>query len=192
MIEVIDIGLVDYKEGVAFMREVHSGAVKRGDKNYLILCQHYDVYTVGKHESKVFPVRTIRTDRGGSVIFHTPGQQIFYFVFKVKSPMSFYRKVVNSFYRPLKSLNPQIEYIHRIPGFYVGNRKLGFLGFRYKDGYSLHGVAINYDVDLEKFNKISPCGLEGYQTTSLIREDVKINLEELKRLLVESVSASFR
>lgn len=191
-IETIDIGLVDYIKGLEFMRELHSKAKQENNVNYLILCQHYDVYTVGKNEKRDFPVETVKTDRGGSVVFHTPGQQIFYFVFKVISPMNFYRRVINAFSKPLKEINPGIEYIHKIPGFYIQNRKLGFLGFKYEDGYTLHGVAINYDVDLDKFNRVHPCGLEGFYATSLVNEGARVSLDYLKDTIVKSIQDSFR
>lgn len=190
-IEVIELGLVDYTDAIKEMRHIHKMAVEDGSTDVLILCEHHDVYTVGKNEGRDFPVEVVKTDRGGSVVFHTPGQQIFYFVFKVRSPVSFYRKVVRSFDTVLKRLNSRIEYIHTIPGFYVENRKLGFLGFKFENGYSLHGVAVNHDVNLEKFNLIEPCGLKGYSATSLKNEGVEISQSELKSMLVDSIVKNF-
>lgn len=191
-IEVIDIGLTDYTECIDFMNKIHIDASNKREKNYLILCQHYDVYTVGFNEKREFPVETIKTDRGGSIVFHTPGQQIFYFVFAVKSPRIFYRKIIDSFYKPLKQLDNRIVYLPKIPGFYIDNRKLGFLGFRYKNGYSLHGVAINHNVNLEKFNLINPCGLEGYKATSLKEEGIDIDIQDLKSNIVRSIKENFK
>lgn len=191
-LNIIDLGLIEYEYAQKEMRDIHKRAVKDSMNDYLILCQHYDIYTVGKNESRTFPVEVTKTDRGGSIVFHTPGQQIFYFVFKVKTPMLFYKKVIKSFERPLKDLSERIEYIHKIPGFYIENRKLGFLGFKYENGYSLHGVAINHDVDLEKFNIINPCGLEGYVATSLIKENIHIDIELLKHKFIDSIVENFK
>ncbi|MEZ0323601.1 MAG: lipoyl(octanoyl) transferase LipB [Hydrogenothermaceae bacterium] len=189
--EILDIGLIKYQQAIKFMNEIYSTALENR-KNYLILCQHYDVYTIGYNEKRDFPVETVKTDRGGSIVFHTPGQQIFYFVFEVKSPRIFYRKVIDSFYKPLKQLDSRITYLPKIPGFYIDNRKLGFLGFRYKNGYSLHGVAINHDVNLEKFNIINPCGLEGYKATSLKEEGINIDIQDLKDIMVKSIVENFK
>lgn len=191
-IEVIELGLICYEDAIKKMRQIHNVAVKDGNTDFLILCQHHDVYTVGKNERRDFPVKVLKTDRGGSVVLHAPGQQIFYFVFKVKSPMSFYRKVVKSFETPLKELDSRVKYIHKIPGFYIENRKLGFLGFKFENGYSLHGVAINHDVDLKKFNTIKPCGLDGYVATSLTRENINISLENLKQVMTNSIMTNFK
>lgn len=190
-IELVELGLVDYHTAMKKMRQIHKAAVQKGDTDFLIMCQHYDVYTAGQNENREFPVAVVKTDRGGSVVFHTPGQQIFYFVFRVKSPVVFYRKVVRSFEAVLKQLDSRIVYVHRIPGFYVENRKLGFLGFRFENGYSLHGVAINNDVDLQKFNLIEPCGLKGYTATSLRSEGVEISEAQLKETVVKSVLRNF-
>lgn len=191
-IEILNIGLIDYEYGLNLMREIHKRACQEHKKNYLILCQHNDVYTVGYNERREFGVKALRTDRGGSIVFHAPGQQIFYFVFRVRSQMIFLRKVINSFYEPLKNLDKRITYINKMPGFYIEKRKLGFLGFRFENGYSIHGVAINYDVDIDKFNLIDPCGLTGYTATSLVKEGINIGIEELIDMLVNSIKQNFR
>lgn len=191
-LKIIDLGLTEYDYAQDKMRQIHSRAIKEGLSDYLILCQHYDVYTVGKNENRKFCVDVKKTDRGGSIMFHAPGQQIFYFVFKVKTPMLFYKNVIKSFEKPLKNLSDKIEYIHSIPGFYIQNRKLGFLGFKYQNGYSLHGVAINYNIDLDKFNLINPCGLEGYKATSIVNEHINVDLETLNQDIIKSIIKNFK
>jgi Lipoate-protein ligase B len=63
MIEIVNIGLINYEDGLNIMKDFHKKAVEN-DKNYLLICQHYDVYTVGQNEDKNFPVSVIKTDRG--------------------------------------------------------------------------------------------------------------------------------
>lgn len=190
-INVIDLGIVDYLQAYEEMKKIHSIAVEN-QENYLILCEHYDVYTIGQNEKgENFPVPVIKTDRGGSITFHGVGQPIFYFVFKVDSPKNFYRKVVKSFDEVFKTLSDKIYYDFKNPGFYVENRKVASLGFRYSKGYSLHGVAVNHSVDLKKFNIIKPCNLNGYTATSLINEGINIEKEELKNKVVEKIKKFF-
>ncbi|ACN99590.1 lipoyl(octanoyl) transferase LipB [Sulfurihydrogenibium azorense] len=189
--KIIDLGILDYLEGYKEMRNIHSKAVESGE-NYLILCQHYDVYTVGENEKEEnFPVPVVKTDRGGSITFHGIGQPIFYFVFRVNSPKIFYRKVVKSFDEVFKSLSDKIYHDFKNPGFYIEKRKLASLGFRYSKGYSLHGVAVNHSVNLEKFNLIKPCNLDGYTATSLIAEGINIDIDNLKNEVIKKLYKNF-
>jgi len=190
MIEILNLGLIDYQDGLSIMKDFHKKALEN-NKNYLLICQHYDIYTVGQNENKNFPVNVIKTDRGGSITFHGPGQPIFYFIFKVKSPIVFYKKVVKSFDIVFKSLCEKIYHDFKNPGFYIENRKLASIGFKYSKGYSLHGVAVNHSVDLEKFNLIKPCNLDGYVATSLINEGIEIELDELVRIITNSILENF-
>ncbi|MMZ69096.1 Octanoyltransferase [compost metagenome] len=77
------------------------------------------------------------------------------------------------------------------PGFYIENRKLCSLGFRYKNGVSLHGVSLNVDVDLEFHNRINPCGLQNVIATSLKHEGIDIDCNEVDRWIVGSVVKVF-
>ena len=190
MIEVINLGLIDYKDALNIMKQYHKKALEN-NKNYLLICQHYDVYTVGENEDKDFPVAVVKTDRGGSITFHGIGQPIFYFVFKVKSQINFYKKVVKSFDEVFKSLSDKIYHDFKNPGFYIENRKLASVGFRFSKGFSLHGVAVNHSVDLEKFNIIKPCNLDGYVATSLLAEGIEIELEELVSRITDSILENF-
>jgi len=191
MIEIVNLGLIDYQDGLNIMKDFHKKAVEN-DKNYLLICQHYDIYTVGQNEDKNFPVSVIKTDRGGSITFHGPGQPIFYFIFKVKSPIVFYKKVVKSFDMVFKPLCEKIYHDFKNPGFYIENRKLASIGFKYSKGYSLHGVAVNHSVDLDKFNLIKPCNLDGYIATSLINEGIGIELDELVSRITNSILKNFQ
>lgn len=189
--KILNLGTVEYLSAYEKMKEIHSVAVQ-SQENYLLICEHYDVYTVGQNEKEEnFPVAVVKTDRGGSITFHGVGQPIFYFVFKVDSPKIFYRKVIKSFDEVFKSLSPKIYHNFKNPGFYIENRKLASLGFRYSKGYSLHGVAVNHSVDLEKFNKIKPCNLDGYIATSLINEKIEIDKENLISMVVEKIKKNF-
>ncbi|HEV09474.1 MAG: lipoyl(octanoyl) transferase LipB [Sulfurihydrogenibium sp.] len=190
-INVIHLGIVEYEYGYQEMKKIHSTAVQ-SEENYLILCEHYDVYTVGQNEKEEnFPVPVIKTDRGGSITFHGLGQPIFYFVFKVESPKVFYKKVIKSFSEVFNLLSDKIYHDFKNPGFYVENRKIASLGFRYSKNYSLHGVAVNHSVDLDKFNLIKPCNLDGYSATSLIKEGINVDKEKFKSMVVESILKNF-
>ena len=168
------------------MDEVHAQACMDG-QNHLILCSHPLCYTVGSDDPGGWPVETIPADRGGSITCHSPGQLVVYFCFQAHEPATFYRKVRRVYDGLFAQLLPEARYDARRPGWYVENRKIASLGFRYRNGVSLHGVALNVEVDLEAHNRVAPCNLDGVTATSLTKEGVKISSVELENHLVDII-----
>ncbi len=184
-------GLIPYEEAVKKMEEIHLSAVKYG-ANHLIVCQHPDVFTVGQEAwEKRFDVKTLKTDRGGSISCHSPGQNIYYFCFQSPYPARFFSKVTSVFGSFFKTSLPCVIYNKDRPGFYIHSRKLSSLGFRYKEGVSLHGVSVNVDVDLFLHNLVNPCGLEGISASSLRAEGLTLTCQEVDEAIIKSVLREF-
>ncbi len=184
-------GEIPYKEGYQKMLRVHKEASKDG-KNHLIFCSHPLCYTVGKTEDKEWGVDTIQTDRGGSITCHSSGQIISYFCFQAYNPVLFYRKVLRAFNLFFKDTLPSVSYDSNRPGWYIDNRKIASIGFRYKNGVSLHGVSLNISIDLIEHQKIPPCGLDGVIATSLEAEGFSLKIEEVENILLKNISQSFK
>ncbi len=182
-------GSVEYEIARERMRKVHSLARKDG-QNHLIFCSHPKVFTVGSDGGE-WPVPTIRTDRGGSITCHSEGQSVSYFCFQAQKPPLFYRRVLNAYRALFDELLPKALYDKERPGFYIGGRKIASLGFRYSEGVSLHGVALNVDVDLKFHALVAPCNLDGVVPTSLVAEGVTLSMEEVESLLLEKISEAF-
>ena len=183
-------GEVEYLKARQMMQEVHSQAVEDG-KNHLILCSHPNIFTVGSDVQESFSVETTQSDRGGSITCHTPGQNIYYFCFDAKNPARFYKKVLHSFEDFFVKYLPEVKYDKNNPGFYNKNRKIAALGFRYSQGVSLHGVALNVDVDLAFHAQVSPCNLEDIVPTSLVNEGVFLSQESVNEALLISIQKRF-
>ena len=185
-----DWGLLPYREARERMDAVHTEAVRDG-KNHLILCSHPAVFTVGSDGGGPWPVPVVPTDRGGSVTCHSEGQAVFYFCFQVREPAAFYRRVRQAFDAFFARVLPAARYDAKRPGWYVDRRKVASLGFRYRQGVSLHGVALNVDVDLAFHSLVAPCGLEGVTPTSLAAEGVPMAPEEVFETLVRHIADTF-
>ena len=183
-------GEVEYNKAREMMQEVHTLAQKDG-KNHLILCSHPDIFTVGVAEDEQFAVRVVQSDRGGSITCHSVGQNIFYFCFQVQNPARFYKKVVQSFEKFFEKYLPTVAYNKAQAGFYTQNRKIASLGFRYSHGVSLHGVALNVDVDLAFHSQVNPCNLEGIVPTSLHSEGCMLTQEAVDKEIVSLLERSF-
>jgi len=186
-----DWDLLAYSQARKKMDEVHSQACEDG-QNHLILTQHPKVFTVGRNAWDLsWDVNTIQCDRGGSICCHSEGQNIYYFCFHVPSPTRFYTKVVESFYHFFQKHLPAAVFDRKNPGFYVENRKIASLGFRYRNGVSLHGVALNITPDLDYHQKVDPCGLKHIIPTSLENEGVMMDCTKVNREIIEYICESF-
>jgi lipoyl(octanoyl) transferase len=183
-------GLVEYGVAYAAMKRVHAQAVQDGE-NHLILCSHPSVFTVGSDDKGQWSVPTVRTDRGGSITCHSEGQAVAYFCFQAFEPPLFYRRVRGAYEDLFAMLLPKVYYDKERPGFYLENRKVASLGFRYRLGVSLHGVALNVDVDLAFHAQVNPCNLEGVVPTSLVEEGVGVSSDEVNEKIIEVVRQRF-
>ena len=185
-----DWGEVPYGDAMGRMRGIHQQAVEGGD-NHLIFCSHPDIFTVGTDDKNQWGVPTVRSDRGGAITCHSPGQLVTYFCFQAKIPARFYAKVLEAYSRFFEETLPAVTYDKKRPGFYIENRKIASLGFRYSNGVSLHGVSLNIDVDLALHNRVNPCGLEGIHATSLAAEGTEVAMEIVKTALQTQISEVF-
>jgi len=184
-------GVLDYGVAYGAMKGVHVQALQDGE-NHLILCSHPSVFTVGSDDKGKWSVPTVRTDRGGSITCHSEGQAVAYFCFQVSEPPLFYRRVRRAYEDLFAMLLPIVRYDRENPGFYLDNRKIASLGFRYRSGVSLHGVALNVDVDLAFHAQVNPCNLDGIVPTSLAQEGVEVSLDEVNEKIIEVIAKQFK
>jgi len=142
----------------------------------LWLLQHTPVYTLGKNgkpehilDAQHIPV--IKSDRGGQVTYHGPGQVIVYTLLDLNRMHIGVRELVtrieNSVINLLEDYGIRANARKDAPGVYVDGRKIAALGLRVRKGRSFHGLALNVDMDLEPFARINPCGHQGLEVTQL-------------------------
>lgn len=183
-------GELTYTQAREQMQSVHAKA-QQDAQNHLIVCSHPAVFTVGSDEKKQFDVATVQSDRGGSITCHSSGQNIYYFCFPVLQPAQFYRKVLNAFEEFFMTNLPEVKYDKKNPGFYSENRKIASLGFRYSQGVSLHGVALNVDVDLALHSQVPPCNLTNILPTSLKNEGLLLTQKAVDEQIVQLLENHF-
>lgn len=183
-------GEIEYTKAREQMDICHAKAQQDG-QNHLILCSHPAVFTLGSDAKQAFAVPTLKSDRGGSITCHSSGQNIYYFCFQVKQPARFYKKVLEAFESFFMKNLPQVKYEKNKPGFYIQNRKIASLGFRYSRGVSLHGVAVNVDVDLDFHAMVSPCNLKNILPTSLKNEGVTLTAEVVNEQMIHLIGKHF-
>jgi lipoyl(octanoyl) transferase len=142
----------------------------------LWLLEHPPVYTLGQagrveHLLAPGTIPVVRTDRGGQVTYHGPGQLVAYLLLDLRAAGLGVRPLVSLLEQTLVDLLDEWgiagEARPDAPGVYVDGRKIASLGLRVRRGCSYHGIALNVDLDLEPFARIDPCGFPGLAVTRL-------------------------
>ena len=182
-------GLINYQE----CRDEMIALVKSSPKiHHIWVVEHPPVFTIGISEknieedlSKNPPV--IKTDRGGKITFHAPGQIVIYFILNLKEvsfkPTSLTSTILNSTSDTLWSFGLEHQINLEDPGIYINNKKIASIGMRIKNHISYHGLSINFETDLKTFNSINPCGLD-VEACNLI-DYIDIDKQELLKKLLQ-------
>ena len=170
-----ELGVADYESTWLAMKHFTDGRDKHtADEVWLV--QHPPVFTqgqAGKAEHLLLPgdIPVVKSDRGGQVTYHGPGQLVAYLMLDVRRLGFGVRELVTRMEQCLIDLLASygVTAVARpdAPGVYVEGAKIASLGLRIRNGCSFHGLALNVDMDLEPFRRINPCGYAGLAMTQL-------------------------
>lgn len=203
---VVDLGHMAYLPCVERQLELLD-EVATGAPDTLIFVEHDPVLTLGAnfHEENLLfnreeyerrGIEVIQTDRGGDVTYHGPQQLVIYPIFNVAR----HGRDLHKWLRDLEEtmiLNAAHFGVSaaRFPpntGAWVGGRKLAAIGIKVKRWVSMHGIALNCNNDLEPFEWIVPCGIQGYGVTSLSTEvGSEITIDEAKPVVAAAFTSVF-
>ena len=155
--------------------------INNNKKSDLIwLLEHEEVYTAGKSykEEEILnkDIKLIKTNRGGKVTYHGPGQLICYFVIDLKKRKKDIRRFITliekSIIESLSEFNIKSFGDPKNIGIWVDDKKdikkIAAIGVRVSKWIAYHGFAINVNNDLSKYQNIIPCGISNKGVTSLI------------------------
>ncbi len=168
------LGRVDY---LPTWRAMQDFTARRdaATQDELWLLQHPPVYTLGiAGKPEHLPrsdngVPLVRTDRGGQITYHGPGQLVVYLLLDMRRRGLSVRPLVRlmelAVIDLLASFGVTAAGRVEAPGVYVGNAKIAALGLRIRNGCCYHGLALNVDMDLTPFHAINPCGYPGLEVT---------------------------
>lgn len=171
----------DYQQTLAAMREF-TATRDAATADEIWLVEHPPVFTLGlagRTEHLLGPgdIPVIRTERGGQVTYHGPGQVVAYTLIDLRRRALLVRDLVCRLEQAaIDTLAGHgVPAVRRsgAPGVYVADAagqpgaKIASLGIKVSRGCSYHGVALNVDMDLEPFTRIDPCGYPGLEVTDL-------------------------
>ena len=169
------LGTQDYRKTWASMQNVILSKGKE-DPDELWLLEHFPVYTLGfgaseEHLLSGNNIPVVRSDRGGEVTYHGPGQIVAYFLINLRrkkwGPKNFVNELEASVIDFLKEYNISSTRQSGDPGIYVEDKKISSVGLKIKRGFSYHGLSINIDMDLSPFENINVCGNKSLKATHL-------------------------
>ena len=166
----------------------------------LWLLQHHPVITqglAGKAEHILNPhqIPVVTSDRGGQATYHGPGQLMVYTLFDLKRRKISPRQLVNQLEQTiidfLQLYDISAKRKENAPGVYQKEEKICSIGLRVRKGCSLHGLALNVNMDLTPFSYINPCGFEGLKITQLSAHTNITKIEQIKPQIVAAFLQQF-
>lgn len=192
-------GVCDYADIFQRMQSFNqSRNAETADEIWLL--QHWPVFTLGlngkaEHVLDAGDIPVIKTDRGGQVTYHGPGQLIIYTLFDVRRNQLGIRDMVTRLEQSVIDFlaSQNIEAVARkdAPGVYVQDKKIAALGLRIKSGGSYHGLSLNVDMDLSPFSRINPCGYAGLEVTSLQQLGLNYSVDDVAMALLKNLQQRF-
>ncbi|HWJ42123.1 MAG TPA: lipoyl(octanoyl) transferase LipB [Solirubrobacterales bacterium] len=182
---VVRRGTVPYAEAWELQRELAKRRRREEIGDVLLLLEHPPVYTRGRRSRpeelpmgaawyEAQGIEVLDTDRGGLVTYHGPGQLVAYPIVQLRGYGGDVHEYVRGLERTMTGAlgraGVQAGTIEGLTGVWVGTRKIGSIGLHVSRGVTTHGLAINVNNDLQPFEWVVPCGIEGVAMTSLTRE----------------------
>jgi lipoate-protein ligase B len=171
-------GHVPYQAAVELQTRLRERRQAGEIPDSLLLLEHPPTYTKGRRSEKAdLPmgeewywsqgIEVHETSRGGRVTYHGPGQLVGYPIMGVTDVVGFLRTMEAGIIRALADEGVDAEVREGLTGVWVGERKIGSIGLHVSRGVTMHGFAVNVDCDLQPFEWIVPCGIDGVRMTSV-------------------------
>ena len=181
---------VNYKTAINILeKRVHNLAQKKG-RELIWFLEHKSIYTAGTSykENEIIEksIKIFKTNRGGKITWHGPGQIICYLVIDLNKRKKDIRKFISaiekSIINTLKELDMKSFNDRKNVGIWINHnnkiKKIAAIGIRVKKWIAFHGFSVNYSNSLEEYKKIVPCG---------IHDKGIINIINIKKVSKESI-----
>jgi lipoyl(octanoyl) transferase len=169
---------VNYFDAVNFLEERLLQLYKKKEKELIWTLKHNEIYTAGtrynKNEIIDKSIKIIKTNRGGKITCHAPGQLVCYFVLDLrnkKDVRKFITVIEKTIIDTLKFFNVETFSDKENIGIWYNDnskiKKIGAIGIRVRKWIAYHGFSININNNLNQYKKIVPCGISDKEVTNL-------------------------
>ena len=177
---------VPYGEALNVQASAARERAENARPDSLWLLEHNPVFTAGRttrgsawplgESTDISGIPVVRTERGGSLTYHGPGQVVGYPILRLKEhcpgPKLYVRMLEEVILRTLHEWRIVGHRMDGLPGVWIGTEpieKVASIGVRVSQGITTHGFALNVDMDLSPFSLIVPCGIPDCRVTSMSR-----------------------
>ena len=194
-----DFGLMDYEKTNLMMQSFNDNRGEDTEDEIWIL-EHEPVYTFGistdassipHHLS--YPI--IKTDRGGEITYHGPGQLVVYILMDFHraliKPKDFIGKFQTSIYKALSTYSQDLVLNQEETGIFYKHQKIASFGLKMTKKGSYHGAAINRNMNLAAWKEIVICGNPDHQATDLFSLGVNVDRDKLANEMMRSIRLEF-
>ncbi len=190
---------ITYKYAMKFLDKRVANVKSNKAKELIWILEHPTTYTAGirslKNEILDKNIKIIKTNRGGKITLHNPGQKIIYFVINLNKRKKDIRRLIGI----LENAIIQLLSVYEIKGkkdkdnigIWVGGKKIAAIGLRVSRWVAYHGCSINVNNNLDQYLKIRPCGLNNKNVTSIFFEyqkKVKNINNNIKKIFIKNIS----
>ncbi len=205
--KVVDLGRMPYLQCASLQMKLIDKVADGDEPSTLLLVEHDPVITLGAgfhEENLLLPVSDYRskgiavekTTRGGDVTYHGPGQLVIYPIFNLdvveRDLHRWMRDLEETMIVTLASYELTAGRFPPNTGCWVNDRKVAAIGVKVRRWVSMHGIALNCDIDLAPYETIVPCGIRDYGVTSLTRELGRtVTIEDAKPRVLTAFQSVF-
>src|SRR3954469_1120973 len=174
-----DLLVSTYEQPVPYMAGV---AIQRStEPDHLLLLEHEPVYTRGRRTKPAeLPmgedwysaqgIEVCDADRGGAVTYHGPGQLVGYPIMRIEGVHGYVAALERAIIAALADEGVEAEVRDGLTGVWASKGKIASIGVHVSRRVTTHGFAVNVDNDLQPFEWVVPCGMEGVQMSSICKE----------------------
>jgi len=177
---VVQLGVVPYDEALELQLRLRDARQAGEIGDTLLLLEHPPVYTRGRRtEAHDLPmgedwyrtqgIEVHDSDRGGRVTYHGPGQLVGYPIMLISDVPEYIRTMERAVVTALADEGIDADVREGLTGIWAGDAKIGSIGVHVSRGVTTHGFAVNVDNDLQPFEWVVPCGIDGVRMTSVAK-----------------------
>ena len=187
---------VDYTKSMQILEQRVQNILSGKKDEFLWIIEHSPVYTAGTSSTNSDlldkRINVIKTNRGGKLTCHGPGQKVVYFVLNLNKREKDIRKLINKIENCIMDILSEYKIKSYTDskniGIWVGKKnnsmKIAAIGIRVKKWIAYHGFSLNVSNDLTNYKKIIPCGIKDKGVTSLKEMGIK-NYDNINEIIVK-------
>ena len=194
---------IKYDEAIRFMEERLINLSQNKSKELIWILEHNSIFTAGtsSNSDEILDksIKVLKTNRGGKITYHGPGQLICYFVIDLNNKKKDIRKLISVIEKTiidtLKYYKIETFTDKKNIGIWYNDKskvmKIAAIGVRVKKWIAYHGFSINISNDLKKYSSIIPCGVKDKGITNLIKIK-KQNYDNLENKLIDNFISNLK